>query len=110
MGALMTEDERGAWTPVGAMSFGDDGPDWLQVDYQYSSFGPLADVWLIGLTLWTHPDLVDRDNRAQWDPETDQQIPETCFGMTLEQARELAAMITNAADAVELFQNGLDDE
>jgi hypothetical protein len=89
--------------PVGEMSFGEHGPDRLLVSCLYEDFGPHAGQWMVDMTIWEHTDLVDHDCRHQWDPDRDEQLPEACFGMSITQAHELIAMLTEAVEAAELF-------
>jgi len=102
------EHDINACHHVGYISFGDYGPAWLQLECEYSSYGPFADEWLIGIAIFDHEDTIDKSKPDQWDVERDEQIPATCFGMTIERACVLHELLGHAIAHAELFQNGLD--
>ncbi len=99
------EQQASAFHHVGQMSFGEDGPDRLDVTCMYDDEGRFAGQWLVSVDIWEHEDLVDHDNPVQWDAERDEQLPEACWNMPPQQARKLAALIVKAAEHAELFQD-----
>lgn len=86
---------------VDSMEFGENGPEQLDAGCVFDD-----GEWLVDITIWEHPELVDPENPVQFDADRGEQIPEASWAMSPQRARELAALIIRAAEVAELFQSG----